>query len=344
MTATCQWGKDLGLTCSEPVWNTTEGLCILHSRNPQKDLRQFNSYIETKLAHEDFNFSQVFFPDPADFSLGTLNNAHFFGAQFMGRVNFARVEFTGDGDFRVARFAGAADFSSAKFAGIANFIGATFEQPARVRFYQVNKDSAQGLRARFRNCDGIEGVRFEDVYWHRQRGRMVLQDELDVREGKSKDYELVAIAYRRLVNNFEKVRAYDLAEDCFCGAMEMRRLDPAEPLFRRAVVTLYRWASYYGSSYQRAFCVLLIFLLLFAAFFVQAGLRPYGAPASAPDLCGWKALWAGFVHSLQVATFQRITRYVTSGDFGQLVAVLENILMPAQLALLLLALRRRFRR
>jgi len=460
MSTSCQW-KQFGLTCPEPLWDTTDGLCILHSRDPQKDRALFNTRIKQKLHRQDCNFIGVFFPDPVDFSgkiladanfrwaqfmaeadfsgaqfkaeanfsgaqfTGDANfsdtdfaasvefieaqfrgsaaftdaqfrdgayfseaqftgeaefrraefsgesylvgakfsaHAYFIGSQFKMHANFAEAQFNADAYFRGAQFAGEADFSLAQlkgkagfsearfvaeadfsgadFTGIANFIGATFEQPSRVRFHQVNKYTPQGLRARFLNCDGIEGIRFEDVNWHRHEGRMVLQDELDVSAGN----ELVAIAYRRLVNNFQRVRNYDLAEDCFIGAMEMKRRDPAQPWFSRLVVTLYRLASYYGSSYQRAFLVLVILLVLFAAFFVPAGLRPYEGSVSAPALCGWKALWAGLIHSLEVASFQRVTGYVVMGDFGRLVAVFERVLVPAQVALLLLALRRRFRR
>jgi len=237
-------------------------------------------------------------------------------------------------------------------------------------------------------------VHFVDTHWHQQHGRLVLQDELDLTQprlpAKATEraqtpvglHALVAIAYRRLINNFEKVRDYDLAEDCFVGAMEMKRLDPDHFLFARwlrphyarwrwlrwlgahlSAVNLYRWASYYGSSYVRAFEVLLFLLFAFAAAFALAGLQPRQPPAPplAPPLVGlagpavvpypsaWvaasKAYLAGCLHSLQVATFQRTTFYLpTNPAMAGLLAGLEALLVPAQLAVLLLALRRRFRR
>jgi len=205
-----------------------------------------------------------------------------------------------------------------------------------------------------------------DVNWHKQAGRMVLQNELDVTaprgpgeakgtEGQKKKrptetrYELVAVVYRQLVNNFERVRNYDLAEDCFIGAMEMRRLDPAAPWFSRAAVTLYRWASSYGSSYVRAAAVLGILLLAFGLLFALpwTDLHVKGPAQTASP--SWvletvKVAGRGLFHSLEVATFRSDTAYVTTKLFGRLLGIFESVVVPSQLALLLLALRRRFRR
>ena len=41
------------------------------------------------------------------------------------------------------------------------------------------------------------------------------------------------IGYRQLVENSEGIRANDLAEDFYCGSMEMRRLDPQNTLAGR---------------------------------------------------------------------------------------------------------------
>ena len=52
----------------------------------------------------------------------------------------------------------------------------------------------------------------------------------------------------------------------------------------------------------------------------------------------------GVLHSLEVASFQRNRLHVPTSYFGQVASALETVVIPAQLALLLLALRRRFRR
>lgn len=207
----------------------------------------------------------------------------------------------------------------------------------------------------------VENVQFVDVRWHYRGHRMVLQDELDITEpsGKFKEWqkyhELAAIAYRQLVNNFEKVRDYDHAEDCWCGAMEMKRLDPAKFLFAKrlsryyekwawlrwvgeqvSVTNLYRLASNYGSSYQRALAVLGGGLLVFGLLFSFVGLA---------QNVGKSVLWPeGLVHSLEVATFQSNTHSMATNGLAWAIELLERVFVPAQLSLFLLALRRRFRR
>jgi len=55
-------------------------------------------------------------------------------------------------------------------------------------------------------------------------------------------------------------------------------------------------------------------------------------------------LGAGLIHSLKVATFQKETLYKTQTLFGSVVAICKTMFLPAQLALFLLAINRKFRR
>lgn len=200
-----------------------------------------------------------------------------------------------------------------------------------------------------------------DVNWHRQDGRMMLQDELDIVEPvksdanakpaeerlPSKPYELVAIAYRQLISNFEKVSAYDLAEDCWCGAMEMKRIDPNQPIPSRVMASLYRLASKYGTSYQHALAILGLLVLIFVLLFSVIDIRPNPTLQSlspSSPVNSIKALKAGLVHALEVATFQRQPRYLSANLYGHCFEMLEQLLLAVQVPLVLLALRRRFRR
>jgi uncharacterized protein YjbI with pentapeptide repeats len=243
-------------------------------------------------------------------------SALFSGTTFNHRTSFSGASFTNGADFRWATFIQEADFG-----------WALFKQPTKVCFDEVNKSSPVGLRACFENCS-VEEVSFTDVHWHRRKGRIILQDELDIISGESKvkkEYGLVAVAYRQLVNNFEKVRNYDLAEDCFIGVMEMKRLDPRNFLFGRnmtiknvyetsgvarrlggwmSLINAYRVLSNYGSSYTQALGMLGVLLLTFACFFpvfglhmARAGVPPMIAvdsPAFCPELASvsWCRAWA----------------------------------------------------
>ncbi len=301
------------------------------------------------------NFMGAMFDQVTTFLMATFTKmANFWGAKFTKGASFGRATFKQGADFKWSTFAEEGIFNEAVFGPknnepnytttkcsdqpIADFRFARFLRPEMVDFTQVNKNGQSRLRARFVNCD-MEAVRFEAVRWHKQGSRMMLQDEIDrvAHSQEATDYEEVAIAYRRLINNFEKARAYDLAEDCSIGAMEMKRLDPGQPFSSRAMVNLYHCASFYGSNYWRALVVLLGFVLVvFPLFFWLAGLTQNpGKGAFAPD---------GLIHSLEVATFQANTHHIATNGLAWGLEILERIFVPAQLALFLLALRRRFRR
>ncbi|TAJ09580.1 MAG: pentapeptide repeat-containing protein [Nitrospirae bacterium] len=303
------------------------------------------------------SFAQSNFSKEANFSMAT----------FESNVDFSGARFAFCGNFKGATFREGANFASAVFAStgepaadganvphvIADFSGARYEKPSHVSFYQVNRDIQGGLRARFVNCN-MEAVRFVDVNWHRWHGRKVLQDELDIvsplkneesetekffKQAMGKPptrYELVAVGYRKLVDNFEKVREYDSAEDFSIGVMEMKRLDPAQPIFVRVAVNLYRWASNYGSNYWQALVVLALMVVVFGLLYSLVGLTPRPKQTVLEPI--------GLVHAVEVATFKGETHAIAGNGVAWFLEILERVLIPAQVALLLLALRRRFRR
>lgn len=132
-----------------------------------------------------------------------------------------------EGSFRASTFHDNCDFAFANFASddntskiltastsvlaVADFVGVTVVEPAELSLYRVNEHSRQGLLAALTNST-IERFRFEDVHWCHRHGRIVLHDELEESWASTSDYTgLVAITYRKLIDNFEAVRAYELA-------------------------------------------------------------------------------------------------------------------------------------
>ena len=211
----------------------------------------------------------------------------------------------------------------------------------------------------------LSEVTFEDINWYTTAGRVTLWDEEDVRSRsglvyntlrrlrrladlapipRTTDYESVAIAYRELMKSFDATSATELAEDCYVGAMEMARIDPSRPRFQRMVLAVYRAISNYGSSYRRAFFVLLAMLLAFGFAYAlpQSGLRDPSGGAMVSFSEG--RVVRGLVHSIEVGSFQREKASITTTRFGRLLTIGESILVPSQLALFLLALRRRLKR
>ena len=330
----------------------------MHSLDPNKNWHEFWREVQAILSKTD----------------GRLD---FEGLVFTRDADFSNATFSGEAGFVLAKFRQALSLTSVRFDGIADFYGPRFDQPAHTLFHGVNERGSR-LKVRLSNCL-LETVRFEDVNWHRQGDRLVLQDELDLPNPSMwVTHELVADAYRRLVNNFEKARQYQLAEECILGEMEMRRRDPRHFLWVRwlryscrrhrwaqwlgenlSVVNLYRVLRNYGTSYRRAFGWLAaLALLLFPFLFGLFGLRRTDAQVTASSTISWQAAWssaarphqlwqtykAALEATLERATLLRNPYWIPGTGRGRAVAICVLLTMPGQLALLLFALRRRFRR
>jgi len=341
---------------------------------------QFNSVVR---------FIRSIFENSVDFPLVQFDNdALFWNTTFTAGANFLGAVFRTTADFSHAVFglrSGGSPLSNA----IADFRDVRFVDQKLAVFHHVNNDSPQGLKIRLLKSD-VEAVNFADIHWFGEGDRkLVLQDELDITtpvkievgQGESKDkakretketretpYEQVAITYRQLINNFEKVRAFDLAEDCWYGVREMKRLNPLNfvlahrllPYYKRwdwlrwfgerlSFLYLYQKASGYGCSHKRAFKVLILLILIFAVAYPVIGLDEITQDRHAdhPGLRSISGLviafTAGLHHSLEVVTFQRSPVYVTPNHLGRLAEIIETILIAGQVSLFLLALRRRFR-
>ena len=108
------------------------------------------------------------------------------------------------------------------------------------------------------------------------------------------------------------------------------------------MASLYRLTSRYGTSYTRALLVLFGLLVIFGLLFALPWSAIQREKPSLPLRGVWNRLGAGLFHSsVDVAT--RDSLYSVPTRFGHFASALETILVPAQLALFLLALRRRFR-
>jgi hypothetical protein len=389
-----------------------------------------SSFEQTRFAQR-VRFWRASFAGNANFNWASFaRGAEYSLASFGGEAAFARTTFSDNAIFRYVNFAGPASFSDSNFMQGADFMGVTFDgsaefyrvvfsrvadfrstafrKPAQVVFHRINnadQSHSLGMRARLVGCL-LENIRFEDVNWTRRNGRIYLEDEADlcsvasglVEASQDGDgaaavltHELVADAYRRLVNNFEKSRQYVWAEECFLGEMEMRRRNPRHFFFARfdwarnvyaqhswarrlgetiSFTNFYRKLSNYGSSYLRALWVLVGFLILFAFLLPAYGLRmPADSKTQASCSVGipgtlqateisWRCAlshphWArelahtfnaGFWDAFEVAVFQKNRTIEPTTTGGRRLEIFENIVIPGQFALVLLAIRRRFRR
>jgi uncharacterized protein YjbI with pentapeptide repeats len=373
---------------------------------------------------QDADFSWATFAQDADFSWATFaQHSDFSWATFAQHADFSWATFQQRASIRKANIRGVLDFSEIQFGKDAQVLVErtnrleTVEIPdwealqEKPELFSIPREKwpwktlpVPGLHLRLTNTLA-DCLRFEDVHWNKESGRLVLQDELDLRANEpGVTHELVAQAYRRLVINFEKGRQYELAEECVVGEMEMRRRDPERFFYSRwlsppnflvhwqgtpvvgsvgkwpgehlSFTRCYKLLSHYGTSYQRAFFwLLLMILLIFPALYGVAGLSlrdgdPISFAQKGPAVrlehhlrqVSWSRAWAPpgktdsraaellitaretLLFSLEVATFQRERVYEPSEGWGRFFVVLETIAVPGQLTLVLLALRRRFRR
>jgi len=104
-----------------------ECLCLLHSRQVNKDKIAFDTEIEKMLRRQAYDFRGVFFPSSISFSdIKFFKEANFSFAIFSDEVEFIKAKFLDVADFNMAKFSKKAHFFRATFFEKAFFYGAIF--------------------------------------------------------------------------------------------------------------------------------------------------------------------------------------------------------------------------
>jgi uncharacterized protein YjbI with pentapeptide repeats len=320
-------------------------------------------------------FLEAVFSDMANFIESIFEQeAMFSGAFFEQATTFAGASFRHNVSFRSATFSGAvyfAPYTKKCILGECDFRRLIIKKEAEFNFQQVNLG-----RSRFTDTD-LEKIVFRDIEWGNTESRWVkravLWDEVcPLEEDESeRNYEKIAENYRQLVLNYESKRDYDVAEAFHIGEMEMRRKkqgayikSPWLRWLRERLNSywLYRLLSNYGTSYWQALTVLLALLLIFSAAFLYTGFQPNKENISATgraieynvftdsthhnvSLGQWLSDYGEAVlFSLSIITFQRERFYEPVGWVSQLFLYLAVLTITTQGALVVLSVRRRFRR
>ena len=146
---TCQIHKLLrGIECElSKIESDPNGLCLMHSRNQNKDKDAFQSLIKDKIRSNDYNFQGYFFPIIA-FNEETFYNANFSYTIFYNYVSFEKAIFNGRTIFTCSIWLDDVNFSGATFNGHTDFRFVTFSEKADFSFTKYNK-SALFLMANF---------------------------------------------------------------------------------------------------------------------------------------------------------------------------------------------------
>lgn len=316
-----------------------------------------------------------------DFLFGVSScegNADFWGSTFKSNANFYESTFKGDANFWESTYQGKVDFSGSDemkgFLDECNFTGLSFFEKTQITFHKVDLGKAS-----FLDTD-LEGVLFRDVVWARAGSRLpflrrsvALWDEIrPIEKGEQRDYEKIAENYRQLVLNYERKRNYETAEQFHIGEMEMRRKKKGASVspgwWRKArewlnAYAVYKILSNYGTSYWQAFVMLILFVLLFSAAFLFSGFRPAtSSPSDSTYFIEYELLSPGPEHqpvpvkqigsdygeailfTLSILTFQRQRFYEPISPWSKLWLFMAVFVLTSQTALVLLAIRRRFKR
>ena len=318
------------------------------------------------------DFTHVKFSGVAQFDRTRfLGAARFFIAMFSGKADFTIARFNGDANFFGVRFCSAADFSNATFSNTADFGGATFSSTAdfsavafkdRILFTDLAKErNEHGERTRdevelvliwatfgqpekvlFRNVN-LSETRFLHVDLRRLCFANVIWPPvlLDERKAKEKDYPHLEAIYRQLRQNYEEGRNYPDAGHFYYGEMQMRR--KSLPWLRRyllSLTTLYWLSNGYSQRPARAFAWIGVLFLFFTGLYKLGGLQlqpSYSGPVT-------HATGAALLHCAEVLTFARERTYAPASPAWGWVSVAQTMVMPLQLALFALAVRRKFQR
>jgi len=302
---------------------------------------------------------------------------------FEGRSEFRWTVFGGDAEFWGTTFRETVDFLNSSFREAASFEGrengcflaeCNFRGVTLVKERQIVFDNVDLARTSFIDTD-IEQISFRQVGWSHHKSRWkrwrVLWDEVKPLENeKEREYGRIAENYRQLVLNYERKRGFNAAEDFHVGEMEMRRI--ADWVWVESSVVrylrkwlnaynLYKVSNNYGTSYNRGLAVLLFLILTFSTLFFVSGFKTFDKPNEPSRVIEYDLLvdqghqrvslqqWlndyeSAMSLSLSIMTFQKDRFYEPLEGWSRLWLYLAVIILTSQEAMVLLSIRRRFRR
>jgi hypothetical protein len=282
----------------------------------------------------------------------------FSGAQFSGeRTDFRRVEFgSAETYFRDAAFTGVVDFGEAIFREKVAFSGTVgnpvFDSQAWVWFRRsrIEKpevatfDSVVLHISWFLNTD-VRKFSFTDVMWYGLPGGRPGGPDDEIRALKERAVEWPHAQLAKICESLallaEKNGDYEMAGEFYYWSMDVAR---KESRWRFGLLNNLYWAlSGYGERILRAFGILVAICAVFAVLYMFAG------PSKLQVLHT-----SGFSESIQHAGHAMVYSLGVlfrlspdpKPDLGlfQLLVTIESIMGPVQIAVLLLAIRRKILR
>jgi uncharacterized protein YjbI with pentapeptide repeats len=312
------------------------------------------SFIRAQFSGESTSFTGADFSgERTDFRSARFSSgkgASFTRARFMGeRTLFTGAQFgSALTSFLEAIFTKEVDFTEATVKENAFFWGSkanpVFGSEAWARFNRCRIEKPEQFTFNtvllhpgwFTNVD-VRKVDFTDVKWYGMpRGpEGTIKAEIKALEERGVDspHTLLSQACRRLSANAEENREYPLANEFYYWSMNALRKEGWRSL--GATGTLYWALSGYGVRATRAFLVLVGICVAFAAFYTLLG------PTELNNF--WTALGYSLGALARLNPNPRPDPATDPGLF-QVLVIVEGLLGPLQIALLVLAIRRKVMR
>lgn len=304
--------------------------------------------------------------------------ALFVGSQFSYSALFMAGRFSEKADFSEAQFSGRTIFHSVTF-GTASFNKSivvsklvfekcTFE--VEVKFQELSVkgqllfDGSDLRKASFMHTN-ITNIDFRNPQWQEENGFYILQDEFDIRKnikGTVKElekswfpvktlfgiaklkwwepdragYDNIRILYRRFKQRCINEQNESDASKWHYREMEMlRKATSIKDFLQFITINLYWASSGYGENTSRALFMLSALLIVITTLFGFFGINWTAHKIDIGNL---------FLNTLNIATFEKNSTLPLQQPCGGYLKIFTKILIPAQAALFVLALRNRYRR
>ena len=225
----------------------------------------------------------------------------------------------------------------------------------------AHKSGKDGLRSVYLgNCSfigtDVHEINFSDVTWRSKRGafftRKLIYDEISETKDRNRNYRVIEETYRQLKKNYEARGSYGEAGDFHYGEMEMQRL-ALKGIFRYiSLNSFYKLLSGYGEKQWLAVLWIFFFTGLFAASYLMCGIKTEEVIIDYKWAFNWplftKSFWYNIsdvlLHTFEVATFARRPVFTAASKWTSFIEIFQRIITPILVTLLILAIKRRFKR
>lgn len=224
-------------------------------------------------------------------------------------------------------------------------------------FFQTDVENINLKNVEFRKFPSEKLNWFKRLFSIRREGLMdeireIYHLEDDLTDFDEDYYSQVEIIYRQFKRNFEEKRDYAKAGDFHYGEMEMRRKRQGKIIKYISLTAFYKYLSGYGQKWMMAFSWFIGFIILFT-FLNLNWLQPIHETISNSKLQGDSKIeetynsvtkFDSFLYTFNTMTLRKDARFEITDSVGSLIVVFQSAVGPTILALMLLAIRRQFRR